>query len=123
MIIAVSICVLAGVLAFVIFFSTYSYRYYAGYYSPRYWDLVAGGMGILAFVYGLAAGIFSLKRRMFVHCLVGGIVTVAEGFLLVLVFAQQWDSSWVVGLTFGVPIILLSSIGLFFISLSKNEYR
>jgi LytS/YehU family sensor histidine kinase len=101
--------------------ATYNYRYYGGPYSPRYEDLLAGGM--LAFVYGLAAGIFSLKRKMFAHCLTGGAATVAEGFLLVLAFAQQWDSSWAVGVMFGVPIILLSSVGLFFISLSKNEYR
>jgi hypothetical protein len=110
-------------MATLIFAATCDYRYYGGPYSPRYEDLLAGGGGILAFVYGLAAGIFSLKRKMFTHCLTGGVVTLAEGFLLVLAFAQQWSSSWVVGVMFGVPIILLSSTGLFFISLSKIEYR
>ncbi len=123
LIIAVSVCVFAGVMATMIFAATCNYHYYGDTCSPRYEDLVAGGGGILAFIYGLAAGIFSLKRKMFAHCVTGGAATVAEGFLLILAFAQQWDSSWVVGMMFGIPIILLSSVGLFFISLSKNEYR
>jgi hypothetical protein len=123
LIIAVSVCVLAGVVATLIFAATSNYSYYGSSYSPRYEDLLAGGGGILAFVYGLAAGIFSLKRKMFTNCLTGGVVTLAEGFLLVLAFAQQWSNSWIIGVMFGVPIILLSSTGLFFISLSKNEYR
>lgn len=123
LIIAVSACSLAGVIAIIIFASTYSYSYYGGYYSLGYEALLAGAGSILAFVYGLAAGIFSLKRKKFTHCLTGGVITLAEGFLLVPAFAQQWSSSWIIGVMFGVPIILLSSTGLLLISLSKNEYR
>jgi CDP-diglyceride synthetase len=55
--------------------------------------------------------------------LTGAIAEVMAGFLIVLVFAQQWPTSWVIGLMFGVPIILLSAAGLLFVSISKREFR
>jgi len=123
LIIAVSICVLATLVAILVYSSNYSYNYYGRYYLPSNEGLLAGAGGILAFVYGLNAGICSLKRKRYIHCLAGGVVMLAEGFLVVFAFAQQWSGSWIVGLMFGVPIIILSSIGLLLISLSKNEYK
>jgi hypothetical protein len=122
LIIAVSMCAFAGVTAILFYSSNYSYSYYNGY-APAYDTLLAGAGSILAFVFGLAAGISSLKRKEFKQCLIGGIITLAEGFLLVPAFAQQWSSSWTVGVMFGAPIILLSGTGLLFISQSKNEYK
>jgi uncharacterized membrane protein HdeD (DUF308 family) len=128
LIIAASICVVAGAVALGIFVATYGSGYYYGwesrnYYVPRYMDLFVTGFGILAFVYGLAAGIFSLKRKKYMHSLSGAIVGVAEGFLIVLAFAQQWPSSWVIGLLFGAPTIILSATGLLFVAISMKEFE
>ena len=90
---------------------------------PRYEDLLAGTVGILAFMFGLTGGIFSLKRKKFIDCLIGGLLSTCEGFLIVFAFAQQWPSSWVIGLIFGLPIIVLSASALLFISVSKKEFR
>ena len=128
LIIATTICVIAGIMALAVFLVTYQYTYYnglAGYYSymPRYVDLFAGFFGILALIYGLAAGILSLKRKKFLHCLIGGLLTVGEGFLIVIAFAQQWPSSWIIGMVFGAPMIILSVAGLLFVSIAKEEFR
>jgi hypothetical protein len=127
MILAASICIVTAIVASVIFLSTYRSAYYygwneRGYYMPRYEDLLAGTVGIPAFIYGLAAGILALKRRKFVHCLAGGLLTVFEG-LIVFAFAQQWSGSWIIGTLFGVPIIVLSAPALLFVSLSKEEFK
>jgi DNA-directed RNA polymerase subunit RPC12/RpoP len=128
LVIGASVCVLVGAVALGIFVVTYGSDYY--YYGwgwrhfvPRYVDLFAGAFGILAFMYGVAAGVFSLKRKQYRHSLTGAIAEVMAGFLIVLVFAQQWPTSWVIGLMFGVPIILLSAAGLLFISISRKEFR
>ncbi len=128
LLLAASICVLAGIVALAIFLSTYHYVYYydwgaRSYYAPRYWDLFAAAFGIVAFLQGLAAGILSLKRRKFAHCMVGGLLLILEGFAVVFAFAQQWPNSWILGILFGVPIIVLSVPALLFVSISKDEFE
>jgi hypothetical protein len=128
LILAASICVVAGMVALVIFVSTYQSTYYydwgaRSYYMPRYGDLFAATFGIVAFVYGLAAGILALKRKKFAHCVTGGLLTVFEGFAVVFAFAQQMPNSWILGALFGAPIIILSAPALLFISTSKEEFK
>jgi len=127
LIIAASVCVFVGIVSVGIFFATSQYMYYPDwrvyYLMPRYENLLAGAVGILAFVYGLAAGILSLKRRKFVHCLFGGSIMACEGVLIILVLAQQWPSLWVVGLLLGLPVVVLSASGLLFVSVSREEFR
>jgi hypothetical protein len=101
MIVTASICAVIGLAALAIFLSTYqsSYGYGWGlrtYFTPRCEDLLAGAVGIAAFVYGLAAGIMTLKRRNYNHCMAGGLLIMFKGVLIVFAFATQWSNSWIV---------------------------
>lgn len=123
MIIATSMCVVAGIVALAIFFATYpnfSHNYWTHYYGPRYEDIFVGSFGIVAFIYGLAGGILTLKRMKSGQGERGAYLNLIEGFLIVLAFASQWPSSWVMGVSFGVPIIVLAGTALLFISMSKS---
>ena len=122
LIIATSVCVVAGIVALGIFFATYPYSYHGNwgyYYNPRYEDLFIGSFGIIAFVYGLGGGILSLKRTKLEHGVRGASLNLIEGFLIILAFARQWPSSWLTGVSFGIPIIILAGTALLFISISK----
>lgn len=127
LILAASICIITGMVALVIFVQSYQNPFYYGYgdrdYTPRYEYLLAAAVGFLSFVYGLTAGILTLNRRNFDHCLTGGLLTVFEGFLIVFAFAHQYLGSWIIGALFGVPIMVLSALALLFVSISKEEFK
>lgn len=128
LIIAASICLIVGIFAIGVFVSTYQYAYYYGwgssyYYRPRYEDLLVGIFGTLAFALGLTAGITSLKRNAFAVSILGACFAVSQGFATVLAFVTQWPNSWIVGIIFGMPILVLATLGLIFTAISKAEFR
>ena len=129
LILAASMCLLAGMVAMASFISSVQSGYYYDYpgqwryYAPRYWDLFAATFGLVAFVYGLAGGILSVKRRKFAHCVAGGLLTILEGFAVVFAFAQPNPTVWIIGVLFGAPVIILSTPALLFVSISKEEFK
>lgn len=92
-------------------------------FASRYFGLIwmfLGIFGILGFVFGLTGGIFSIRRRHFVLSIVSISLVIVSGFVVLM--APGLVSSWRVGMLFGVPIMILSVLGLIFAAVSKGEF-
>ncbi|MBS7632066.1 zinc ribbon domain-containing protein [Candidatus Bathyarchaeota archaeon] len=121
LIIGASVSILTGILVLIIVES----GRYVYYYNPRppYEGLIASGLSVLAFIYGVVGGVFSLKRRRFRHSLVGGLFVALEGLFVILALAQQFPSFAIIGVIFGLPVIALGGIGLLFLLASQEEFH
>jgi hypothetical protein len=89
-----------------------SYDYYYGYSGA---DMVVGILSILAFAFGLTAGILTLKRKVFPLAIIGiSLVLVSS-----IVASVSLD---IAGWVFGVPVMILSILSLVFAGISKREF-
>ena len=91
-------------------------------FSANYPLLYVGMFGILGFSFGLTGGIFSLKREYFAFSIIGMYVIFVSGVATIIAFALAEYSSWVSGLPFGLPIVILSILSVIFTTISKREF-
>ncbi len=117
-IIASCTCIIFAVLGIMGFASTLSYRYY----SPYYWALLMGILGAVAFAFGLAGGIMSLRRKHFVLALVGACFLLLQGFTTILAIGIEGIDALAYGVLVGTPTIVLSVLSLIFIAISNREF-
>ena len=97
-----------GLLGLVV--SGYAYEYDTASYA------VMGIFGILAFAFGLTAGILTLKRKVFPLAIIGICFVIVSG--IVISIAIPYGAFWI----FGVPIAILSILGVIFAAISKREF-
>ena len=82
-----------------------------------------GVFAILAFTFGLAGGITSLRRKMLGISNAGNVLLIASSFVTVLgygLFSQYCLLFF--GLIFALPIFILSILGSIFVNVSKREF-
>jgi len=91
--------------------------YYLGY--PKVPLMIMGIFGFLAFGFGLIGGILALQRTHFAFAVLGAILALTSGIVDMIAFVPEVR---VISELFGVPNIILSSLGLLFIALSKDEF-
>ncbi|MCZ2809784.1 MAG: zinc-ribbon domain-containing protein [Candidatus Bathyarchaeota archaeon] len=123
-IVAACIAGISGVLA--LWFSLNTL--YGGYYH-RVWEIAfvfqtlafIGFFALIGFGFGLAAGIQSLWRKQFARTMAGTTLLMLAGILYFLTFALP-DNAFIWALMFGLPIVSLSSLGLFFVALRKRDF-
>jgi hypothetical protein len=90
----------------------FSYGY--GYYFITGFDVyyfITGMLGIIAFAFGLTGGIFSLKRKRIAFSIFGMSLLITSGIMMTIPL-------WV----FGLPIAVLSILGVIFAAISKGEF-
>jgi len=107
---------LIGLVPFVLFFGT-SLLY--GSISNL---LVMGIFCVFAFAFGLMSGIFTLRRTHFKLSIIGVSLVLASGFVIIMAFRELGSSALVGGLALGVPVVVLSLLGLIFAAISRNEF-
>jgi hypothetical protein len=122
-IVAACISAIVGIIGMIAFIGSISYSSFAipSYSAPYYQLLFVGIFGILALAFGLTAGMFSLKRKYFALSIIGMYLVFVSGVVTMIAFALM-DSSWVFGLPLGLPVIILSSLSVIFITISKGEF-
>jgi hypothetical protein len=81
-----------------------------------------GILGVLGFAFGLTGGIFSTRRKLFALTIVGTTLVIVPGLVTIVAFALVGYNSWMVGLLFGLPIIILSVLGVIFAAISGSEF-
>jgi hypothetical protein len=91
--------------------------------------LFQGFFGVLAFAFGLVAAIFTLKRRHFALSMFGTGVLLffGMGFVIIEIWAMQragvlYGVNWIAVLINGLPVVVLSLLGVIFLGLSKDEF-
>jgi hypothetical protein len=124
MIVAACTSAIVGIIGMIAFIGSISYSSFAiayAYSAPYYQLLLVGIFGILGLAFGLTAGIFSLKRKYFALSIVGMYFVFVSGVLTMIAFALM-DSSWIVGLPLGLPVVILSILSVIFTMISKGEF-
>jgi hypothetical protein len=107
------------------FLANINYSYYYYYASvPVGLFLADGILGLLGFAGGLAGGIMSLKRRNSGLSVLGACLTMISGLVVTLTFGSigYGFNGWAVGLTFGIPTIVLAMLSLIFVGISRAEF-
>lgn len=117
-IIASCVCIIIGLVYLIMFQASISYV--GG--QPRWECLFAGLFGIIAFAFGLAGGITSLRRKNFKLAIIGVCFALTSGFVNFGALGTHPYSALLGGLIFGLPIIILSLLSLIFIAISKGEF-
>jgi hypothetical protein len=91
--------------------------------------LAQGVIAVFAFAFGLASGIMSLKRRYFAMARIGMYIMIVAGLINVAVFGVPLGYSYsiavaptLMGLLFGLPILILSVLSIIFVSHSMKEF-
>jgi hypothetical protein len=77
-------------------------------------DATVGVFGILAFSFGLTGGILTLKRKVFVLAIIGICFVIVSSILTSVAIDF--------GFIFGLPVFILSTLGLIFTAISKKEF-
>ncbi|MCP8304164.1 MAG: hypothetical protein H3Z50_01625 [archaeon] len=82
-------------------------------------------LGLLAFGFGLTAGVLALKRRTLVLVMIGMVLVLVIDISLfiieyLLIEATYYYTS--IGLTYGVPAILFIVLGIIFSGISRKEF-
>lgn len=110
-IIAASISVSFGVLGMLAYATSVSYPYY---YStpPAYHWLSAGIFSMVAFAFGLAGGVSSLRKRRLKAHMIGTGFTLASGIISTTAFILVGWQAWIGLALFGLPMIVLSVLGM-----------
>jgi hypothetical protein len=92
--------------------------------------LFQGFFGVLAFAFGLVAAIFTLKRRHFALSMFGTglLLFFGIGYVIIEIWAMQragvlYGVNWIAVLINGLPVVVLSLLGVIFLDLSKDEFR
>jgi hypothetical protein len=119
--VASGIIVLVSIVALVAAVQLFGYVYLgasnaAGLLGVSVWNM-------LSFSFGLTSGVFVLKRQQFGLSVFGISLLLTGGCVTVLGFGWIAGNSWVTGLPFGVPVIVLAILGLVFVSISKREFQ
>jgi uncharacterized membrane protein (DUF485 family) len=71
----------------------------------------------------LTGGILSIKRRNFALSIIGICLVLVSGFTTIIGLAAEPNGGAVAGgLMFGLPIVILSVLGVIFASVSKGEF-
>ena len=91
-------------------------------FSANYLLFYVGIFGVLGFSFGLTGGIFSLKRKYFALSIIGMYIVFVSGIATMIAFALAENSSWASGLQFGLPVVILSIVGVIFTTISKDEF-
>lgn len=91
--------------------------------------LIQGVIAVLAFAFGLTSGIMSLKRSYFVITIIGICIITVAGLVNVVMFGVPIGfnygiavASILMGLLFGLPVVILSILSIIFVTLSKREF-
>lgn len=117
-IIAASIVIIFGLLAYESFASEYPYyatytRYPIPYYL--YADLITGIALTICFGFGLAAGILTIKRRRFAFSMIGT-------SLLLVTSLYMLTEDFVGSAFLAVPVLILLLLSVVFVAISKGEF-
>ena len=107
---------LIGLVPFVLFFRT------PLIYGSISYFLAMGIFCVFAFAFGLMSGIFTLRRKHFKLSIIGVSLVLASGFVITMSFGELGSSALVSGLAFGIPVVVLSLLGLIFAAISRNEF-
>jgi hypothetical protein len=122
-IIAACASAVAGIIGMIAFEgSIVTVSFVSSSFSANYPLLYVGMFGVLGFSFGLMGGIFSLKREYFALSIIGMYVLFVSGVATMIAFALAEYSSWVSGLPFGLPIVILSILSVIFTTISKREF-
>lgn len=97
--------------------------YSSSYYMPAYRSLLLVSIfHLVGFGFGLAAGIQSLRGKEFKFVLVGISLLTLMGVSALIVGLIPSGTNILFAVIFGVPIILLSLLGLIFIATKRSEF-
>ena len=117
LIISACLSLLVGIPSILII-ASYPSIYFPSLYVT-FW-IIIGLWSILSFGFGLAGGIYSLKRTHFGLSLIGSSFLVATGVMtLISLFISYFTTSF--GFI-GVPLLILAILGTIFVAISKNEF-
>lgn len=78
---------------------------------------VFGIFGFLGFAFGLISGILALKRKVFSLVEIGVAIVMVEAILSIFSFEEH-----VIGIIFGVPVLVLTILSMMFTEMSKREF-
>jgi hypothetical protein len=119
-IIGASVSLSIGLLGLVPFVLSLSFRTYSLYGSISYFSIM-GIFSVFAFAFGLVSSVFTLRRKHFVLSIIGISLVLASGFMIIMSFGAGYGTL-ASGLTFGIPVVILSLLGLIFAAISRNEF-
>ena len=120
--VAACISAIVGIIGMIAFEGSIVTVSFQSSFSTNYPLFYVGIFGILGFSFGLTGGIFSLKRKYFALSIIGMYLVFVSGVATMIGFEAAEYSSWVTGLPFGLPVIILSSLSVIFITISKGEF-
>jgi len=125
--VAAGILIIIGACAAVVsgLIGIYVYFWYlrSSYYYHYFEWFITGFFGILGFAFGLTAGIFSLKRKLFPLSMIGMCLVLISGLVTIGNFATiQSSNSWMTGLLFGLPPTILAILSVIFAAVSHKEF-
>jgi hypothetical protein len=93
------------------------------YYWRSYFQwLFMGIFCIIGFAFGLAGGIFALKRRRFALSIVGIGMVLVSGFVAMISLAILGSGVLRTGLLVGLSPVILSILSIVFTAVSKGEF-
>jgi hypothetical protein len=107
---------LLWLVAFAMYFRTYPF------YTPTSYFLATGIFNVFAFAFGLMSGIFTLRRKHFALSMIGVSLVLVSGFVIIRSLEVMGYEALMGYLVFGVPIVILSLLGLIFAAISRNEF-
>jgi hypothetical protein len=81
-----------------------------------------GVLGTLAFALGLTGGILTLRRSHFALPIIGESLILLSAFVTMILFSAAGYDAWIVGLLFGLPVMILSILRIIFTGISKKEF-
>jgi hypothetical protein len=111
-------CLFIGIIS-TIAFAALSYYYY--YYYLQYGLWFIGAFAFIGFAFGLIGGIFALKRTCFELAITGASLLLLSGFINILALTAHPYIGFVFAIL-GIPIVILSTLSLIFIAMSKTEF-
>jgi hypothetical protein len=113
-IISACICLFVGIVSIVALEAVFNYRLHYGL-----WFI--GTFGFVGFAFALLGGIFALRRAYPEMVLTGASLTMLSGLVIVLALVTHPPRGLAFALL-GTTIIILSTITLIFIAVSKAEF-
>ncbi len=92
-------------------------------YNPRVSGMLfyGGIIGIVAFAFGLIGGILALRRGHFPIVIIGFALLIVESLSLWL-FNIEFGA-WVIFAQFGLPVLVMSLIGVVFAGVGRSEFK
>jgi hypothetical protein len=118
-IVGACLSVSAGLLGLVPFMSTFG-RF--SFFATYAYFLAMGVFNIFSFAFGLLSGLFILRRKHFWWSIIGTSLVLASGFATIVSFGASGVGGIIVGLVFGIPVVILALLGLVFAAVSRNEF-